>query len=150
MRLMARFFMPDDEVWRCLAAGLMLAVRAPVKGPRGEHRLLNHAPAALALFAIAMEHLKAEQRAVVLVVIGLAAGAIRKPRDIEQRVRQRIQLYCIQLRGLMLPGQPHLPEDFHPQIVSQPGKKSLIQQQAGKLTMAEFGRQQPRFHLLRG
>jgi hypothetical protein len=49
-----------------------------------------------------MEDLKAKQRAVMLVVIGLAAGVIRQPRDIQQRVRQRIQLTIAQFSGFTL------------------------------------------------
>lgn len=76
----------------------------------------------------------------MFVFIHLPAGAVRKARDIQQRVRQRIELRVIELGGLMLPGQPHLPQDLHPQIVTEPGEKRLVQQQAGKLAIAKFRR----------
>ena len=48
---------------------------------------------------IAMEDLKAKQRAMMLVVIHQTASTIGQPRDIEQRVRQRIQLTVAQFRS---------------------------------------------------
>ncbi len=81
----------------------MLASWTPVKWPRGERRLLNDSPTAFAPFPIAMEDLKAKQRAMMLVVIHQTASTIGQPRDIEQRVRQRIQLTVAQFSGFTLP-----------------------------------------------
>ena len=51
---------------------------------------------------------RSEQRAVMLVVIHQTASTIGQPRDIEQRVRQRIQLTVAQFSGFTLP-PIHLP-----------------------------------------
>lgn len=61
----------------------MLAARTPVKGSRGKSRFLDDAATALTGFAIPMKDLKAKQRAVVLIVIDLAASVIRQARNIK-------------------------------------------------------------------
>ena len=65
-----------------------------------------------------MKNLKAKQRAVVLILVHQTAGVVGQARDLQQRMRQRIKLFFIQFRGFMPPGQPHLPEDLHAQIVA--------------------------------
>jgi hypothetical protein len=53
-----------------------------------------------------MENLKAEQRAVMLILIHQTAGAIRQARNIQQRMRQRIELLIIEFRALCRPLNP--------------------------------------------
>ena len=121
---------------------LMLTARAPVERPRGEHGSLDKRAAAFAGLALAVENLKAKQRPVVPIFIHLAAGSVGQPRDRQQRLRQGIELAVRQRRGLVPPGQPSLPENLNAQLVAQPGEECLVQQQAGKLTLTEFCRQQ--------
>lgn len=87
-----------------------------------------------------MKHLEPEQRPVVLVFIYDATRVVRQPRDVQQRVGQRLQLFIAQLRSFVLRCQPDFLEDLHPQVVSQPRQKCLIEQQPGKLPVAECGR----------
>ena len=85
-----------------------------------------------------MKHLEPEQRPVMRVLIRHAARVVREPRNIQQRVGQRLQLFIIQLRRFMLRRQPDFPEDLYPQVVAQPGQKGLLDEQTGKLSVTAF------------
>lgn len=65
-----------------------------------------------------MKDLEAKQRTVMFVFINRAAGVIRQARNIKQRMCQLIQLLITKLRRFMLPGQPNLPKDLYPQVVT--------------------------------
>ena len=91
----------------------MLTSRTPVKWPRREHCFLDNPAAALADFAIAMENFKAEQRAMMFILIHRTAGAIRQAWNIQQRIGQGVELLIIERRCVMPPAQPDLPENLH-------------------------------------
>ncbi|MNP58124.1 hypothetical protein D3C76_1530110 [compost metagenome] len=65
-----------------------------------------------------MKHLKPEQRPVMLLVIHHPTGVVRQTRDSQQCMRQCIELLFGQLGRLVLWRQPHLPQNFDPQIVA--------------------------------
>lgn len=96
----------------------MLTSRTPVKGARREHRFFDDSTTALTGFAVPMKDLKAKQRTVMFILIDQATGIIRQARNIKQRMCQLIQLLITKLRRFMLPGQPNLPKDLYPQVVT--------------------------------
>lgn len=65
-----------------------------------------------------MKDLEAKQRTVMFILIDQPAGIIRQARNIKQRMCQLIQLLITKLRRFMLSGQPNLPKDLYPQIVT--------------------------------
>ncbi|MNI47970.1 hypothetical protein D3C73_1025130 [compost metagenome] len=84
-----------------------------------------------------MEHLKAEQRAMMAVLIHLPTRLIRQARYRQQRLRQALQGFRRQILWLMLGRQLCLPKDLGPQVVAQPGEKRLIEQHAAQLPAAK-------------
>ncbi len=75
--------------------------------------LFSIIPPRLADFAIAMENFKAEQRAMMFILIHRTASAIRQAWNIQQRMGQGVELLIIERRCVMPPAQPDLPENLH-------------------------------------
>ena len=77
----------------------------------------------------------------MVVFIHHSARLVRQARNIEQRLRQCVQLRLTETDRFALRRQCGMLQDFNAQIVSQTGVKRMVKQQTGELTAAEPGRQ---------
>lgn len=85
-----------------------------------------------------MKHLKLKRRFLMIFLHG-SPHPIGMTRHRQQRLAESSQLIVTEILRPMLWQQLRQPENFGTQLVSQPGQKSLIQQQTTELSPPETG-----------